>query len=245
MSRARGLEQEWLGPLLVEELASLVVRRARLDIPWEQWKVLPRGHASVLWALAEASELIARGHLRRALVLGLDSLVGRPVLEWLFLSRRLKTPEHPVGLMPGEAAAALLVERETDARRRGARIDSFVTALSTGGDTCQGLRLAATLERTLARATRVGDVYGDLNGEEARAREWGNFLARQPAGSALAGARHHWPAESLGDTGAASGAISLAAGVRSFVRGYARENEILVWSRSESGEVASGLLLRP
>ena len=53
-------------------------------------------------------------------------------------------------------------------------------------------------------------LEGVLSGarfEESRAREWGTFLARRRPDSALSGARSHWLAESLGDTGAASGAI--------------------------------------
>ncbi|WP_235217172.1 hypothetical protein [Archangium violaceum] len=252
ISRARTLEQEELEVLLKEELVPLAVRRARLDIPREKQHVLPRGHASVLTALSDVSKSIAAGQFQRALIVGVDSLVSQPLVEHFFQEGRLKTPEHPIGLMPGEAAAALLVEEERAAQRRGARIEAFIGALSLGtetvlerGSACQGLQLAATIERTLAQATHIGDIYGDLNGEERRAREWGTFLARLPRESLLSHTASHWPAVSFGDTGAASGAISIAAAARSFARNYARSSESLVWSRAESGEVASGLVIRP
>ncbi|WP_240360124.1 hypothetical protein [Pyxidicoccus caerfyrddinensis] len=255
ISAARAPEQEGPELLLQEWLAPLVVRRTRLPIRTNAQKVFPYGNVAVLAAMAEASKAIAAGQFERVLIVGVDSLTSDlGVLEALAMRRRLKTAEHPVGFMPGEAAAAVLVEHEAVARRRGARIEARVEALRVSGTPEAGapvegsppmMRLVGAVEGTLAQATRVGDVYGDLNGEESRAMEWGTALARLREGPVLAEARTHWPAVSLGDTGAASGAISVAAATRSFVRKYARGNEILVWSRSDSGAVASGLLVRP
>ncbi|NTX65820.1 hypothetical protein HUA74_34690 [Myxococcus sp. CA051A] len=255
ISAARTPEQEKDAALLLEELAPLVVRRTRLAIHPSAQRVLPYGHVSVLAAMAEASEGFAASRFQRALIVGVDSLTSDlGVLEALAMRRRLKTPEHPVGLMPGEAASALLLEDAAVARKRGARIEARVESVRVSGtpgrerdweEAPPMLRLAGVLEGTLAGVTQVGDVYGDLNGEEARAMEWGNALVRLRARPVLEDARTHWPAVSLGDTGAASGGISVAAATRSFVRKYARGDEILVWSRSDSGAVASGLLIHP
>nr|WP_246357393.1 hypothetical protein [Pyxidicoccus fallax] len=255
LSGARTPEQEEQELDLYERLPPLVLRHTRLAIRPELRRVLPYGHVSVLAAMKEASEALVAGRFQRALILGVDSLTSDlGALEALAMRRRLKTPEHPVGLMPGEAAAALLVEDVAVARRRGARIEARVEALQVRGVEAaptdqEGapsvLRLAETLEGTLAAATRIGDVYGDLNGEESRAREWGTALARLRVRPVLAEARTHWPAVSLGDTGAASGAIAVAAATRSFVRNYAHGDELLIWSRSDSGAVAAGLVVRP
>lgn len=43
------------------------------------------------------------------------------------------------------------------------------------------------------------------------------------------------PADSIGDTGAASAAISIAAGARALARGYARTDDALVFASSEAG----------
>ncbi|WP_244238217.1 hypothetical protein [Corallococcus terminator] len=248
-------EREELETLLHERLASLILRRTRLGIRSEEQRVVPHGHVSVLAALAAAAEALSAGRIQRALIVAVDSLTSDlEVLEGLAMSRRLKTPNHPVGLMPGEAAAALLVESESAVRRRGGRAEAIVEALRVRELPVQEvppagpspvLRLAEVLDDTLAGATRIGDVYGDLNGEPSRAMDWGVALARLDARAMLADARTHWPAISLGDTGAVSGAISVAAATRSFVRNYAHGDEILVWSRSDSGSVASGLLIRP
>ncbi|GHG88955.1 hypothetical protein [Comamonas sp. JC664] len=247
ISGARTLEQELLAEQLQESLLPVVVRRSGLGFSQGLQKVIAGGHVSVLAAMAEAADAIATGHVQRALIVGVDSLTSDlAALEWLDLKGRLKTPERAVGFMPGEAAVAVLVEDPVMARRCGARMEAYVEALQVGGSgrAVPSMRLVEPLEGTLARATRIGDVYGDLNGDASRASEWGTFLARFPPDSVLAGAQGHWPAMSLGDTGAASGGVSIAVATRSFVRKYAREDEILVWSRSDEGEVASGLLVR-
>lgn len=246
ISGARSPEQVTLAEHLQERLLPAVVRRSGLGFSPGLQKVVTRGHVSVLAAMAEAAEAIASGHVQRALIVGVDSLTSDlAALEWLDMKGRLKTPDRAVGFMPGEAAVAVLVEDPVMARRRGTRIEAYVEALCVGGSdrAVPSMRLVEPLEGTLDRATRVGDVYGDLNGDASRASEWGTLLARFPPDSVLAGAQGHWPAMSLGDTGAASGGVSIAVAARSFVRKYARENEILVWSRSDEGEVASGLLV--
>ncbi|NVJ17287.1 hypothetical protein [Myxococcus sp. AM010] len=248
LSGARTPEQDLLVEQLQERLLPAVSRRSGLGFSPRLQKVLVRGHVSVLAAMAEAGEAITSGQVQRALIVGVDSLTSDlEALEMLAMKGRLKTPERAVGFMPGEAAVALLVEDPAQARRRGARVEARVEALRVGrGDgAAPSMRLVEVLEGTLARATRIGDVYGDLNGEESRAMEWGTLLARLPADSVLAEARSHWPAVSLGDTGAASGGVSMAVATRSFERKYARGDEILVWSRSDDGAVASGLLVRP
>lgn len=253
-SPARDAEQEEFQQLLDEHLCTELIRRAGLDIRPENRRRIALGHTSVLSAANEAAEAIARGRFRRALVLGVDSLVGEDELHWLTSLRRLKTPEHAVGLMPGEASAALLLESETEARLRRATPAGFLTAVSTGTgepelgsgvrSVQQGLHLSRIIEETASRATRIHAVYGDLNGEEARAREWGMALVRLSQLPQYRGAREHWPAVSLGDTGAASGAIAIALACRTFIRNPSSGDTALIWSRADSGGVASALVGR-
>ncbi|HYO53515.1 hypothetical protein [Archangium sp.] len=253
-SPVRDEEQEDFQQLLDEHLCAELVRRAGLDIPPENRRRIALGHASVLSAANEAAEAVARGRVRRALVLGVDSLVGEDELLWLASLRRLKTPEHAVGLMPGEAAAAILLESETEARLRQATPAGLLTAVTTGAGESelgsrariaqQGLHLSRVIEETASRATRIHAVYGDLNGEEARAREWGMALVRLSQMTQYRGAREYWPATCMGDTGAASGAIAMALACRNFIRNPASGDTALIWSRADSGVVASALVSR-
>ncbi|MBZ4418521.1 hypothetical protein [Myxococcus sp. RHSTA-1-4] len=237
--------------LLEERLVPAVLEETGLPATAGRGRRFMSGHASVLEAVHEARQELQEGRLKRVLVLALDSLVGEDDVMWLAQREMLKTPQRPVGLMPGQAAGALLLEGESEARRRGARVDAFIEAVHVGREPdsrerrrhSSGQALAGVLARTLEGRRGVADAYGDLNGQEARAREWGNALVRMSGRHDLP-VTPRCPATSLGDTGAASGAIAIAAAARSFARGYARGNEVLVWSSSDSGEVASALVVR-
>ena len=88
-------------------------------------------------------------------------------------------------------------------------------------------------------------VYLDLNGEDAREADWGHALVRVRAALGTTPRFVRIPATSLGDTGAASGAIAICAAVRSHVRAYARAPEILVCSSAETGDVMTACVARP
>ncbi|MCY1046163.1 hypothetical protein OV208_32935 [Corallococcus sp. bb12-1] len=241
---------EALQRLLESRLCSALVHRVGLAIPPDQQRFMPRGHTSVLGGVAEAFEALSHGRVRRALVVGVDSLVGEEELQWFAFHRRLKTPEQAVGLMPGEASAALLLESEGEARRRQAVSSGLVSAVEVlepsldSQDVPPGLSLARVIEATMAQASRIHTVYGDLNGEEWKARQWGSALVRLSSRPPFQAMRQSWPAISLGDTGAASGAIQLALACRTFLRNPSSGDTALVWSQSDSGAVASALVHR-
>lgn len=237
--------------LFSEHLIPSILGEVELPIAPARTRLMMQGHASVLMAIHAAGEEIEAGRISRALIVGVDSLVGEDELAWLAQRGRLKVGEQVVGLMPGQASAAVLVEHEPEARRRQARVEALIEGIQIGKEAQSrarqqrnsGAGLANAVARTLEGRQRVAEVYADLNGEEARAYEWGTALVRLSPAHELP-ASIHCPAISLGDTGASSGAISIAAAVRSLVRGYARGDEILVWSSSDTGEVASALITR-
>ncbi|WP_147443941.1 hypothetical protein [Corallococcus sicarius] len=253
LSRTRNEAVDFYDDILKAHLARTAIRLVGLHLAPERTYTVFHGNVSALAALREATTRLEEGAIERALIVCADSLVGDDELGLLMADGRLKTPERPRGLVPGEAVAALLVEPETVARRRGAFIQCRLGRVSVGqeaaprasGGRPTGIALSEVLEQTLRQAGRVGAIYGDLNGEDTRAQEWANALVRLSARGALADAALHWPAASLGDTGAASGAIAVVAAARSFVKGYAEGARVLVWSSSDEGQVAAVLLKHP
>ncbi|PTL80674.1 hypothetical protein [Vitiosangium sp. GDMCC 1.1324] len=187
------------------------------------------------------------------MVLAVDSYLDPFTLEWLEQRRRLKTGERPVGLMPGEAGAALLVESRTSALRRGARVQASIRAIATGQEsrhlfqdkpnTGEALAAvaAACLDAGAPGAPFGGDIVLDLNGEEWRAREWGHARVRL-AQHLEESSRWVLPSVSVGDVGAASGAVGLCVAVRSLVRRYSRGRQVLALSSSEWGDVGAILV---
>lgn len=249
LTRTRNEELDFYDEILEEDLAKELAEQAGLAIPEARGRVVFQGNAAVLGALHAASLALEQGQLERALIVGVDSLLESDTLALLAAERRLKTNETPRGFMPGEAAGALLVEPLAAARRRKARILCTVDGVALGreqdsrasGGPSTGVALSDVIARVLPAGTAPGTLYGDLNGEDARAQEWGNALVRLSATHPLSSAAQRWPATSLGDTGAASGAVAMVAGAHALWRGYAG-GPVLIWSSADTGEVAAAYL---
>lgn len=252
LSPTRDESIDFYDDILEEQLAEEAARHVGITIPEKGRATFFQGHASVLVALHHAALAIQQGHLERAIICGVDSLVGPEELQVLYDEERLKTPARPRGLMAGEASAAFLVEPLSLALRRQAPVQCLVGGIEVGqeskprseGGLPMGLELSKVIDRSLRSASRVGTLYGDLNGEDSRSSEWGGARVRLQGRHDLSGAVEIWPAASLGDTGAASGALSVVAGARSLFRGHVTSGDVLVWSSADTGEVASALLRR-
>jgi 3-oxoacyl-[acyl-carrier-protein] synthase-1 len=203
------------------------------------------GHGGFLHAVADAVELLRRRELGACIVGGVDSLLESELLKLLLELRVVKTPERPVGFIPGEGAAFIRLERAEEASKRAGGVLALLEAPQLArepqhrfaSEPSSGVALAEAISRTLqgaaADSQAVGRIMGNLNGDEWRAREWGMVVTRE---------REHvgqvamWsPAESFGELGAATAAFSLCAAVRAFQRGYSLGRRILVWASSESG----------
>jgi 3-oxoacyl-[acyl-carrier-protein] synthase-1 len=87
-------------------------------------------------------------------------------------------------------------------------------------------------------------VAGDLNGESYRAREWG--LSQVMLLEHFRRLKHIWhPADSLGDVGAASGAVLVSLAARAWDKEYAPAEKCLIFAGSDDGSRGALLLQRP
>jgi 3-oxoacyl-[acyl-carrier-protein] synthase-1 len=234
---------------------------AELSLPraagTRQWQAL--GHVGTAAALARCNNAQAR-QTERAVIAAADSYVDPFTLSWLTQAARLKSPERPTGLMPGESGAALLVETEQSARQRKATVLGTVEAVALGtigprpaspddDEDPPPMPAAAPLGRALAEAVRTvlatfserdrfaGDLYLDLNGEDWRAAAWGHAQVQLARAIDFDRCRTFLPAESLGETGAASAAIGVGLALFGFQQDAA--SAALVISASEDGSVAA------
>jgi 3-oxoacyl-[acyl-carrier-protein] synthase-1 len=212
------------------------------------------GHASMFAALREASSLLRAEKVSRCLLLGVDSYLSEDRMEMLDRGYRLKSDRAADGLIPGEAAVAMIVE--LDDPRRPPELPPFAllaepalamepeTLLGEKSSTGRGLGEAlrgALASRPPGEAQRW--VLCDLNGESYRAFEWGVCVTRLPEQlSDLASLTH--PAECVGDVGAATGGVLVACAARAFARGYAPAPRALAFTSSEQG-LRAALLVEP
>jgi 3-oxoacyl-[acyl-carrier-protein] synthase-1 len=208
------------------------------------------GHSSALEALQLSRAALADGSVQSCLIGGADSLLQIGVLRWLEDADRLKTETNSDGLIPGEAAAFLVVEQVGSARRRNARILAWIRGLGLategstvhGSEPCRGLALTQSLREALAAsglsADQIDDVWCDLNGESYRAREWA--LASIRVGFADTVSVTH-PADCVGDTGAVSGSLLLALAAWEVSR-LEQQRNALLFATSEHGTRAAAVL---
>ncbi len=73
---------------------------------------IAKGHTSGFEALRLSRELLRDSRLSACLICGVDSYINASSLLWLDHNWRLKTEENSDGVIPGEAAAAVLVQTQ-------------------------------------------------------------------------------------------------------------------------------------
>jgi 3-oxoacyl-[acyl-carrier-protein] synthase-1 len=228
-----------------------LLRTAEIDVPERHRALVHGGNPGVADALRDAAALLRSGAVDRCLVGAIDSRVEPSFLLAADGLGVLRTNENPVGLIPGEAAAFVLLERAVDAQRHG--IEALALLAGTGaarepgghfGDApSTGRALSQACLSVLGGTPTFGGalswMIGDLNGTERRAAEWGNALLRMQHAGVSLGVPLWLPAWSFGDVGAASGAVAVCLAVRAFQRGYAPGPGVLIWLSSESGAAAA------
>jgi len=223
-------------------------------IPTENCHLSFGEHAGFAGALQIAADMVASGQLDRCLVGAADSLLDPEFLLAGAVSGLVKTSVNPTGFVPGEAAAFILVEKASEARHQGARpLASFLCGPLVRGafdrfseEPPDGVVLARAIRELLARQPQHSDValvIGDLNGDEYRARNWGNALVRLRNSHGLADAPMWIPALGFGETGSASGAVGLCLAARAIERGHLGRGAALTWLSDESGAGAAIMIM--
>jgi len=205
------------------------------------------GRCLFLDRVAEAAEALGEGRCPRALVAAVDSLCFLPVLEELLVAGRLLSGPNPEGIIPGEAAGAILLEREESARKRGAPIYAFVSSWGhgidpvprTGGRPSQGRGLTEAFFQAFdgppTTGGEMGLVVADLNGERQRAMEWTLTEGR------IFGPSHRerqlWlPAFAVGECGAAIAAVQAVVAGVALAKNLANGEQVALYSSDDGGE---------
>src|SRR5262249_23036043 len=159
--------------------------------------------------------------------------------------------ENPIGLSPGEAACALMLEDPRAAETRGATPLAYLRSVATArepkafteNELSQGEALAAVITTVLSQAGSgvfSGSVVTDLNWEKWRADEFGCARVRV-ARDLWDGGELILPVGSTGDAGAATVGIQIAVACRSLARGYASGDAVLVTCSDERGAVGAAV----
>ena len=213
-------------------------------------RVVTGGHATMLALLGAASREIAANPDMAIVVAGADSLVHPDVLPRLDESGRLKSHRNLDGFIPGEGAAAVLVEGRKRAEARGAVILAEIEGCGLAaeprtiesGDPPSGEALTKCIQDACAAGGPPPWVLCDMNGESYRAKEWA--LARVRARPLLDGVRKLWhPADGYGDVGTATGGALVALSAAALGRRVSPAPRALLLAGSDDGARAAVTLV--
>lgn len=237
------IRKEMLKQFLIPKITSL----CGITIPKEFQALYFSNEVGIIHAIKDVTVLLQEGKLDRCILGGIDSYVEENILEALLEFDVIKTNRNPVGFIPGEAAAFIMIERFDKAVARKANIEAIIDSHATAYETCHRLSgepsigialttaITETFENLPDKGEETGLIIGNSNGSQFRANEWGNALTRLLYHYQIANIPEWYPALSFGEVGAAVGIISICMGVRGFVRKYTNTDNILIWISSDDG----------
>ena len=209
--------------------------------------VVARGRVSVAHALDLSRRLLAQPAHDRVLIVATDSQLSWPTLRHYLADDRLLTGANSNGFMPGEAAGALLVSLPDGQPRltcRGVGFGDEGAWLGSGQPLrADGLVTAinAALSDAGCQMHDLGFRVSDLSGEQFFFKEAALALGRTLKQRRAEYDLWH-PAECVGETGAAIGAIVLAVAEASCRKGYAASPDLLAHFANDTAPRAACVL---
>jgi 3-oxoacyl-[acyl-carrier-protein] synthase-1 len=213
------------------------------------------GHAAGHLALDAAIKQFTSRTLDVCVVAGVDSYLEPETLEWIEECDQLHGGgefNNAWGLIPGEAAGAVLVTTEEFAWRN--RLPSFGEVLSVGisqetkliktDAVCIGEGLTQAFRSALTAlmpGEQIHNVFCDMNGEKYRADEYGFSTLRTKEHFCSASDFIAY-ADCWGDVGAAGVPLHIAQAVIANRKHYSKGLLSFVWASSESGERGAAVI---
>ena len=221
-------------PGRLDDLDNQVFRgvQEELGIPFHgRSGIIAQGRAGVATALRQARELIYGEHFPNVIIAGVDSLLSWPTLKAFEERERLLTSQNSNGFIPGEAAAAVLVQPAKSGQdgllctglgfgQEKATVEAEDTPLRADG-------LVAAIRGALAEAGcdlgatdfRITDVSGEQYYFKEAALALTRILRQRKEEYDI------WhPADCIGEVGAAIGPAMLTVLLAAMRKGYSPGN---------------------
>ncbi len=230
------------------DLAGRIHLAAREILPDVELDVSVRGAAGAAIALGRALQSIADRRIDAVLLGGVHTDYDPAVIARLEEQGRLFTPRNLDAIIPGEAAAFVLLVREDAARAAKLPALARVVGVGTGVDRAtpdndepafdaRGLTAAvrAAGADLTADQLKVGWSWNDLTFEMRRTYEWQAMVTRT---GGLWGEPYatEWPAQRLGHLGAAALPLHMALAVEGWRRGWAPSSIAMSLVGSDGGD---------
>jgi 3-oxoacyl-[acyl-carrier-protein] synthase-1 len=215
----------------------------------ESSRTIPLGRAASLMAIEAGMKALEEGNAPAVIVGGVDTFLDLKLLAELDAEDRILGPKVADGFIPGEGAAFLVLKPQGAAADGPPVLALGATSLPDpghryGSEPAKGEGLAKTLEALRAGLSPppppVNATFAGFNGENFDAKMWGVARLRHTDFFTPAMTMQH-PASSIGDTGAACGAIMSSLAATALARGD-RTGPALIWAASDTEMRACALL---
>lgn len=211
--------------------------------------LVPGGHTGWAQALEQASQMLGQGQADECVVGAVDTLCAPRTLEHLDRLQLLRNEEKEDGMIPGEAAAFLVLGPRLSAppERPPAFLASWADSAPLPDE--RPLLPGAVLTRATRECLRRGGereaapglIVSDMGGEKQDALEvaFARFRAFRDQAST---AELFHPSECLGDVGAATGPLLMVLATLYSRHGGGPRGDALLTTSSRSGRCAVGLI---
>jgi 3-oxoacyl-[acyl-carrier-protein] synthase I len=211
-------------------------------------RIFPAGRAASLMALEAALAHLKQDPQTRVVVGGVDTYFDLRRVANLDLEQRILGPRVMDGFIPGEGAAFFVLKSEgSDSAATVVKVEGAASAEDPGHrygtDPALGQGLSEAMEKLRAAspdAPKVGSTFAAFNGENFEAKLWGVARLRH-SDFFLPDAIMRHPADCIGDTGAASGALLMALAAHA-LSSCQQDGSTLVWAASDREPRACALL---
>ncbi len=234
----------------VTNFHQLLGQFAGVRINLEASRVVPMGRASALMAIEAGIKAIEQGLASTAIVGGVDTFLDLKLLAELDAEGRILGPQVPDGFIPGEGAGYLVLKSPESATGPGPSVLALAATSMPdpghryGKEPAKGEGLSKTIELLRACLASppppVNTTFAGFNGENFDAKMWGVARLRHNDFFTPTMSMQH-PASSIGDTGAACGAIMSSLAAIALARGD-RTGPTLVWAASDRESRACALI---
>jgi 3-oxoacyl-[acyl-carrier-protein] synthase-1 len=233
---------------LDDELLAEICERLSGQVHLESSSVVPYGRVGVAVALSRARALVREPGPAHVLIAAVDSLLVGPTLGPLDSGGRLLSKSNTNGFVPGEAAGAVLLARDP---RRGSQLMCLGLGFSeepvpiASEEPFRADGLTGAIKKGLADAgCEMHDLdfrITDNSGEQYYFKEASLGLTRTMRQVKPEFEIWH-PADCVGETGAAIGAVALAVALTACRKAYSAGSNILFHSGSDAGHRAAVIL---
>lgn len=233
------------------------IRQLKLPIALQNSFIVSEDNPGTMSACGLTHDLLNTGsNIDRVILLAADTNIDPHSLWWLTARGQLKLKDKPTGLIPGEAAAAVLLESEKSIRQRNAKglaqIRSYCKKFENNyfyndneDNKNTGKALNESIVETLLSAQLnepfAGYLCPDINGENWRAVEFSYARIKTHRDLLAAECPDIIIPLSLGDVGAITALCGLCMIIEGHRRQYSKYNAALITASSPYGPVGSML----